>query len=87
MCNLLSMESFPGCSVIGVASLAVDLGRLCCQSPLQPQAHQSANPPIRLLVADLMQFTMMTTAEQHGELITHLETDRPRLCKAQVVWI
>jgi hypothetical protein len=43
--------------------------------------------PPRLLVASLMRLAMMPTAEWHGEFITDLKTDRPRLRKAQMVRI
>ena len=43
--------------------------------------------PPRLLVASLMQLPMMPAAERHGELITDLKTDRPRLRKAQMMRI
>ena len=43
--------------------------------------------PPRLLVASLMHLSMMPTAERHGELITNLKTDCPRLRKAQMMRI
>ena len=45
-----------------------------------------ALPPCHL-IASLMQLSMVTTAERHGELITDLETDRPWLRKAQMMRI
>ena len=53
-----------------------------CLESIDPQAL-----PPRLLIASLMQLTMVPTAERHGELITHLETDRPWLRKAQMMRI
>ena len=43
--------------------------------------------PPGFLVAGLMQLPMMTAAERHGELITDLEADRPRLRKTQMMRI
>ena len=43
--------------------------------------------PPRLLVASLMHLPMVPTAERHGEFITDLKSDRPRLRKAQMVRI
>ena len=43
-------------------------------------------PPI-FLIAGLMQLSVMTPAKRHGELITDFKTDRPRLRKAQMMWI
>ena len=43
--------------------------------------------PPRLLVASLMQLSMVSTAERHGEFITDLKTDRPWLRKTQMVGI
>ena len=43
--------------------------------------------PPSCLIAGLMQLPMMTAAERHGELITDLETDRPRLRKPQMMRI
>ena len=37
------------------------------------------------LIAGLMQLSVMAAAQRYGELITHLETDRPRLRKPQVM--
>jgi hypothetical protein len=41
-------------------------------------------PPDRF-VACAMQFPVMTTAERDCKFIAHLETDRPRLGKSEVV--
>ena len=53
-----------------------------CLESIDPQAL----PPGHL-IAGLMQLTMVPAAERHGELITDLETDRPRLRKAQMMRI
>ena len=39
------------------------------------------------LIAGLVQLSVMAAAQRYGELITHLETDRPRLREPQVVGI
>ena len=39
------------------------------------------------LIAGLMKLPMMTATERNGELVTDLESDRTRLCKAQMVGI
>ena len=49
--------------------------------------HRSSSFPPRLLIASLMQLSMMPTAERHGELIADFETDRPWLRKAQMMRI
>ena len=43
-------------------------------------------PPSNL-IASLMQLSMVTAAERHGELIADLEADRPRLRKPQMMWV
>ena len=43
-------------------------------------------PPGSLIVG-LVQLSVMAAAQRYGELITHLETDRPRLREPQVVGI
>jgi hypothetical protein len=39
------------------------------------------------LIAGLMQLSMMPAAERHGELVTYLKTDGPRLRKPQMMRI
>src|SRR5262249_15268279 len=41
--------------------------------------------PPRLLIAGLVQLSMMSAAERHGEFIARLETNGPGLCKPQVM--
>src|SRR4051812_28452300 len=41
-------------------------------------------PPCRL-VAGIVQFIVMPSAERNGELVAHLATERPRLSKARVM--
>ena len=53
-----------------------------CLESIDPQAL-----PPGLLIASLMQLSMVTAAERHGELITDLETDRSRLRKPQMMRI
>ena len=53
-----------------------------CLESIDPQAL----PPC-LLIASLMQLPMVPAAERHGELITDLKTDRPRLRKPQMMRI
>src|SRR5262245_22915457 len=48
--------------------------------------HPLAFPPCTF-IAGLVQLSMMPPAERHGELITHLEADGPRLGKPQVMGI
>jgi hypothetical protein len=43
-------------------------------------------PPSHL-IAGLMQLPMMTSAEGHGELVAHFETEGSGLRKPQVMWI
>ena len=43
--------------------------------------------PPEKLIAGLMKFAMVATAEWHGKFVTHLETDRVRLRKTQMVRI
>ena len=38
-------------------------------------------------IAGLMQLPMVATTERDGEFVTHLETDRSRLCIAEVMRI
>jgi hypothetical protein len=58
--------------------------------PKLPRDFQGVDPyvlPPSDFVTSLVQLSMMTAAERHGELITHLKTHRPRLRKTQVMWI
>ncbi|MGB8045758.1 MAG: hypothetical protein WCF66_22665 [Pseudolabrys sp.] len=43
--------------------------------------------PPRLLIASPMHLPMVPAAERHGELVADLKTDRPRLCKAEMMGI
>ena len=53
-----------------------------CLESIDPQAL-----PPGLLIAGLMQLPVMPAAKRHGELITDLKTDRPRLRKPQMMRI
>jgi hypothetical protein len=51
------------------------------------QGIHSVTIPPRAFIAGLVQLPVMSTAQRHRELITHLETDGSRLRKPQVMGI